>query len=587
MVKPQSLASSPSRHDTMSLTRRALLQAGAGSLLALALPGCCLLRPRPLGPFCSNDPAIANPGTPLTVDVHAHIFNGTDLQVKRFIELVVSKQSDTFAQGAKILGGALQDLAWERAPTARQEQAALRDLQDALAQCETHGAQLARLKEGGYSLAKGELNAAVDRVQAAPGAPAAPANAAAYAVIRALPPTYDDYIRQKAAPGPGAMAAAPGGIDVAGLIDFVIQNFQYRYVSAHDYLLTYSRGPARRIDLLVASLVDYDWWLAKGEAPPSSLRDQVDLMGQIAIATGGRVHAFAPFDPFREVMTRRTGASALALVKDAVVTHGAMGVKLYPPMGFAPFGNSGSMIWKGKDWLPDVAYQDGFGGELDAVLSEFFAWCIEEQVPVMAHTNKSNGPDPEFEKLALADHWKLVLDRIDQRPDRKLRINFGHFGDTTPVADGPSRSEAFVALMKSRPTAAGAMAFADASYFSDILDNAAKLQAILEGLYLGTQDQPGLLANRLMYGSDWEMSMMERNAGRYLSGFEATFVKIEASLSARDPRFTGMANRFFGRNAATFLGLAKGNMNRERIDRFYAKNRITTPPHWMTKVDRL
>jgi len=565
----------------MDAARRAFLRVGAG-LVTLALPGCCLLRPRQLTPFCPNDPNIASATTPLTVDVHAHIFNGTDLQVTRFIELVVDKQNDTFARAAKLLGGVLQQLAWERAPTAKEERAALGNLHDALGRCEPvmQPAAVTLAKEEGYVRAKRELTAALNRTQAMPGAPVAPDSAAAQALIRALPASYSEYLLRK--PGPGA-AAAPGGADVAGLIDFVIQNFQYRYVSAHDYLLTFSRGATRKIDLLVASLVDYDWWLAKGEPTPSSLREQVELMGQIAIATGGRVHAFVPFDPFREVMAR---GSALTLVKDAVTMHGAMGVKLYPPMGFAPIGNAGATIWKGKDWLPGVVYGDQFGTQLDTVLAEFFSWCIEEEVPVMAHANRSNGPDPEFEKLALADRWKIALERLDQRPDRKLRINFGHFGDTTPVADGPSRSEAFVALMKATPASAGAMAFADASYFSDILDNALKLQAILENLYLLAQDQPGLLANRLMYGSDWEMSLIERNVESYLGGFQATFAKIEANLSARDPAFKGLADRFFGGNAARYLGLARGQRNRARIDAFYARNGIADP-HWMKKVDAL
>src|SRR5207247_10068783 len=91
------VASARRRHD-MDATRRVFLQAGAGGLVTLALSGCCLLRPRQLTPFCPNDPDIASATTPLTVDVHAHVFNGTDLQVKRFIELVVDKQNDTFAR---------------------------------------------------------------------------------------------------------------------------------------------------------------------------------------------------------------------------------------------------------------------------------------------------------------------------------------------------------------------------------------------------------------------------------------------------------------------------------------------------------
>src|SRR6266699_3182736 len=58
------VASARRRHN-MDATRRAFLQAGAGGLVTLALPGCCLLRPRQLTPFCPNDPDITSATTPL------------------------------------------------------------------------------------------------------------------------------------------------------------------------------------------------------------------------------------------------------------------------------------------------------------------------------------------------------------------------------------------------------------------------------------------------------------------------------------------------------------------------------------------
>lgn len=573
----------------MRVGRRSFLQATLGSLISPALASCSLF-PRKLVPFCPNNPEIANPDTPLTIDVHGHVFNGSDLQVKQFIDLVVSRQDDTIARSAKLFGGVLQQLAWEHAPSARREIKALRELQTSIGQCTpgVHGNYLADLKQDGYALARTELNVALDRSEAqfraAPGTAAPPGTAFAQAAIRSLPPTYGEYVRKRQAPG--AMDAAPGAADVAGLIAFVVQNFQYRYVSVHDYLRTFSRGTARKIDLLIANLVDYDWWLAKGRSTPSSLGDQVQVMAQIAIATGGRVHSFVPFDPFREVMARRAGGSSLPSIRDAVVVHGAMGVKLYPPMGFAPYGNAGAAIWKGKHWLPDAAFGDQFGRELDSVLAEFLGWCIEEGVPIMAHANKSNGPDDSFEELALADRWKLALERLDRAPNRKLHVNFGHFGDTKPATDGSTRSEAFVALMKANPTDPGSMAFADASYFSDVLDNAIKLQEILERLYLAPQDRPALLADRLMYGSDWLMSLIERNVETYLSGFEAMYSRIEANLQSRDSAFGGLADKFFGRNAIAFLGLARGERTRQRIAHFYQVNGVPDP-QWMNKVDKL
>ena len=81
-----------------------------------------------------NDPTISDDTAPLTIDVHAHVFNASDLQVKRFFELVVSNQNDALAKAAKSLGGILQDLGWDIAPSAKEELEMLRGLRPALGQ---------------------------------------------------------------------------------------------------------------------------------------------------------------------------------------------------------------------------------------------------------------------------------------------------------------------------------------------------------------------------------------------------------------------------------------------------------------------
>ena len=76
--------------------------------------------------------------------------------------------------------------------------------------------------------------------------------------------------------------------------------------------------------------------------------------------------------------------------------------------------------------------------------------------------------------VATARYWKKAPDELDLQKARKLRVNFGHFGDSVIVEDGTNRSEAFIALMSATADKPGAMAYADPSYFSDVLDNAAR-----------------------------------------------------------------------------------------------------------------
>jgi predicted TIM-barrel fold metal-dependent hydrolase len=159
-------------------------------------------------------------------------------------------------------------------------------------------------------------------------------------------------------------------------------------------------------------------------------------MERISVLSKGRVHTFAPFDPFREIayQARIRGASwsALDAVKQWVALHGCIGVKIYPPMGFAPYGNAAINLdsWRRRwDWLPNVErISDGkgsyatLGQRLDDVLGELYSWCVENDLPVMAHTSLSNGLRG-FDDFPAAVHWATLRDSFGH-----LRINFGHMG---------------------------------------------------------------------------------------------------------------------------------------------------------------
>ena len=113
-----------------------------------------------------------------------------------------------------------------------------------------------------------------------------------------------------------------------GFIYFVVEHFQYRYVSAHNYLLSYDTLPERKVDLAIPCLVDYDFWLAKGKGTPTSIPEQVAVMEEIAVLTAGRVHCFVPFDPFRQVAFDKgewRDFSPIELVQEAVRERGAIG----------------------------------------------------------------------------------------------------------------------------------------------------------------------------------------------------------------------------------------------------------------------
>ena len=557
---------------------RTLASIGGASFL-----GGCPLFVRPVTAFCPNDPSITDPNGPLSIDIHTHVFNGSDLPIRAFFERILM----TDKPWLKPLGAVLQEIAWSAAPNANQELTALFKISDALKVCTANTVREAFISDqnAAYTNGVAELQRALQAAHAKGALVQTPSVVSELdAEIQSLPSNYDDYVSLRDRVRP----ATALGYDFRGAIDFILRNLQYRYVNVFEYLREYSSNNPRKIDLMVAHLVDYDWPINGGENTLTVLADQVSVMEQISILTGGRVHCFAPFDPFREVAFRvghSTGNfSSLALVQDAVRNHGCIGVKLYPPMGFAAFGNADgarfpASLWS-RDWIPALYHRPDIGTQLDAVLQDLYAWCIAEHVPIMAHTAPTNVPDSTFRQFTDSTTWSAV--------PAGLRVDFGHFGETDEVADDITRPLAYARLMTTSDNSPGRHFFADSAYFAEILTQEPALKIKLDKLFALTKSGPGaFLADRLMYGTDWEMVVVEGQSTRdYLKDFEQLFSALDAT--APPGSWPSYSDRFFGRNAAEFLDLRSTDVRstRQRMEKFYADHGIPTPL-WMTKVDRL
>jgi amidohydrolase family protein len=557
-------------------TRRQMM-GGALALGASQLSGCVLVRP--LTAFCPDDPRISNPKTPLTIDVHGHVFNGTDIQIERYISLVRARQTPALAN----LGTILQEVGWSVAPSGAQETAALREINQALsAGCGPGAFEAMHVAHRNDQYEKGvvELNSALDKVESLrrPGLRAMRGGNAVASAIRSLPKTYPAYRSQRLR----ATRKAAGGDQIEAAIAFVLRQFQYRYVNVFDFLSEYSSGSARKIDLVVCHFLDFDWPLAGGNATLTPIADQIDVMEQISILTDGRVHCCAPFDPMKQVAydLGLTFESPLALVQKAILSQGFIGVKIYPPMGFAPIGNAAKSdsFWSRRKWLPDnLKSTNHVGARLDAALSALYVWCVRYDVPIMAHTSPSEGPADDFQALTAAKYWNNV--------PNGLRVNFGHFGNTEVTASDTARTLEYCNLMGG-PGTHGANFYADAAYLSHALTDQRGLTNALQTLFrITAPKQSAALAQRLMYGSDWEMLVIEGSANtKYLSNFEQIFSQLDGnpSLGAQGK----LSARFFGINAVNYLSLRPGSATRARLEAFYAARAIPTP-QWMRKIPPL
>lgn len=246
-------------------------------------------------------------------------------------------------------------------------------------------------------------------------------------------------------------------------------------------------------------------------------------------------------------------------------------------MGFAALGNAGLDVWKANPRLPAVAFKPDFGKDLDAAMEVLFSWCVKMDVPIMAHTNRSNAPCAAFRELAGAEYWEQALRKYPE-----LRVNFGHFGDTDLEDHAGTAPKGFVALMSKGAGKPGQYAFADSAYFAGVLKNRNAVVTVLKDLYAGSTDR--LLTERLMYGTDWTMILPQKNVDNYLAEFIEVIDKVQgATPGAPATGSASLANAFFGGNAAQFLGLGKGAKARQRLQNFYDRRKISEPD-WMRKV---
>jgi predicted TIM-barrel fold metal-dependent hydrolase len=256
-------------------------------------------------------------------------------------------------------------------------------------------------------------------------------------------------------------------------------------------------------------------------------------------------------------------------------------------MGFAPYGNAAihaadADFWR-RDWIDSRLLVADLGPRLDAALDGLFAYCVEHDVPVMAHSAPSNAPAEPFQALAGATFWAKALARHPA-----LRINFGHFGDTAPVLHAGAaydRARAFTALMNT--AGAGRHAYADAGYFVEAMSDREPMQAALQRLYTETQAKgDAALSNRFLYGTDWEMIIAHGPVASYLTAFEDLFERLQTDPAMLGETSASLSAKFFGANAVTFTGLGRDGETRRRLQRFYDLHRIKSPD-WMAKADRL
>ena len=350
---------------------------------------------------------------------------------------------------------------------------------------------------------------------------------------------------------------ANGGSFFSRYFDWAKLLTGYRETIVETYYSLYDAGRSRLI-LACPAIVDYNYWLEDQE--PTALLDQAKLMARLSLRQPRPMHGFMAFDPLRAVRRKPEEPDPLDILKEAVTVHGFLGVKVYSPMGFKPMGNAE----KTASFPAHAAMSEpDFGEKLDRALDGLYAWCAAEEVPILAHTTDSQSAGPDYATRADPKFWGQALAKYPS-----LKLNLAHFGNFslafTGKGDPVSRYRATWEYEIASFVKGGAYpnVYADISYFYWVLEGSMqkrKIQAVktLFGKYFETDPN----VERLMFGTDWNMTGKAGGADRYLDAVETFFRPLGLKEAQLD--------NLFYKNALRFLGLNGSTKALARLEAFY------------------
>lgn len=529
------------------------------------------------------------------IDAHCHIFNADDLPIIEFIERVVLPQREEFREYSTKYGHAvrffvrkLADWMKENAPSAEDEIVLLDKIKNGTARArtsaeirETDVKQLSELIAGLKDLrvADERFSFREDYVSALlPGVVIGFMHREAYPTrftdtgIGNIDHAFDpDYWES-----PIVLAGdlyRDGKGPISHYLRWGTVFTHYRFELADEL----HRIHGVRGKLITPALIDFSNWL--DDKADVKLPAQVNVIGKIARRPGPmRLHAFAPFDPLREAIHRKTnaaGESPLNLVKRAVFLEGFIGVKLYPPMGFLPFANARNLYSGDFPKHLRPIFGTKMNVALDATLDDLYSWCARERVPILAHAADSNGADVSYSKRANPDNWAIVAENFPG-----IQISLAHFGDFDAGFDRPGHRNPklsgtwewhMAALSKKN---APSEIYMDLSYLSaSLLDKNNNRRSEVVRMLRAVRQEFEELPRRLLFGTDWIMFGNEEKFGNFSrNGRYAdrlTDLLREAEFSDDSIR------KVMYDNAGNFLGLTlPGNVpgNRNRLTKFYVDN---------------
>lgn len=523
------------------------------------------------------------------VDAHCHTFNGKDLPIVRFLTKVVIPENER-DQASRALRRRIEE------PTVGE--VVLELIVRGLLSNTPTAAQEADILERGQRFApQDDQKRARDRVIETTAQ-----------VVRNAPPEDARIAAQMADPGRtmrvrSAILRAIGE-DTAALRERPLSEDDSRAIAARAFssesfgpVLSWAalftrfrhtlvaelagnlRRDGREPVLLTPLMIDFSRWLGEDPEESSSLSQQVRVFTAISKTSGApAVHGMVAFDPLRAVYFKRGARSGnglepldpLKIVEDALSRGGFLGVKLYPPMGFRPIGNTDEQGYPEHVSRHFKGTRD-LGKDLDEQLARLYDLCSALDVPIIAHAAYSQGAGPEYARRADPYYWTQVL---SQPRWRRLRVCLAHQGRfATRSVGGTRRRDSLEGTYEwvigqhigRNPDS---HLFMDVSYLSDALtsDRERKREQALPFRRWIDAFDPGV--DRIVFGTDWVMVGIEAGSAGYTRQI-IDFLRTDVDLTDEQ------VARVMHHNAGRYLGLRQNNPSRSRLENFYVQNGIS------------
>ena len=510
-------------------------------------------------PTCLNSDA----GARVDIDAHCHVFNGSDLQVERFLALVASSQfSGLLRRLVQLLAPPLQRSVWAFAPKAADEVDRLKKFSSAPQLGSAAGESLAPFylnlvqeTDRTYSNAFSEEIKTPDGERFIRGykryldSVSAKNPEAAKATLHLRTSEFDQLRQPEGLIQQLEREKSLSNYSIASVFTFIRDFYAYRF--EHCYYLLHNYGCDHGgIRLIAPALVDYDFPLGVGASPPpSALVEQFKVMERISEVFQGRVLPYLPFDPWR--IAQGHDDAPFKAAQDQITRGAAIGFKLYPPMGFAPFANA--EVKPAPSTWPKLPH---FAQDLDGAMGQFWDFATARDAPVLAHSGMSNAPFADRVKLGRPENWKKLL---EDRRYSSARICFGHFGGEDLLQETNQWPAGFLGLVSKYPNCYG-----DIAYFEEVLSRSqeGELRDRLSA-FMKQQDAE----NKIIYGSDWVMLAIEPHAELY-------FERMRDVLSNGQYFNQLVAAKVFSLNAQQFLGLHRNQKTRARLEAFYGAHNV-------------